>query len=302
LAKIAVELERALRRRAEDGAGGIASARMIASGDGWTVADVICTSGPQDRPFEEQHARYSIAMVVAGSFEYRTARGHALMTPGSLLLGNEGQCYECGHRHAAGDRCVSFWYAPEYFERLAADSGARGRLGFRNARLPAVAAVSPLVARAAAGAVGSADVSWEELAVKLAASALDADRGSRADAAVLPLNGVARVTRTIRAIERQPDAGLSLQHLARRAGLSPYHFLRTFQHLTGVTPHQYVRRTRLRDAALRLADRPARILDVALDSGFGDLSNFNRAFRGEFGVSPSRWERRDRRDRRETNW
>ena len=291
MAKIAVELERALTRRAEHGTGGMASARMIASGDGWTVADVICTSGPQDRLFEERHARYSIAMVVAGSFEYKTPRGHALMTPGSLMLGNEGQCYECGHQHAAGDRCVSFWYAPEYFERLASDSGARGRLGFRNARLPAVAVVSPLVARAAAGAVGSADVSWEELAVKLAASALDADRGSRADADVLPLNGVARVTRTIRAIERMPDASLSLQHLASGAGLSPYHFLRTFERLTGVTPHQYVRRARLRDAALRLADRSARILDVAFDSGFGDLSTFNRAFRAEFGVSPSRWER-----------
>ena len=296
MAKIAVDLERALARRAEHGTEGVASARMIASGDGWTVADVVCTSGPQDRPFEERHTRYSIAMVVAGSFEYRTPRGHALMTPGSLLLGNEGQCYECGHQHAAGDRCVSFWYAPEYFEQMAADSGARGRLGFRNARLPAIAAVSPLLARAAAGAVGSADVGWEEIAVKLAASALDADSGGRADVNVLPLNAVARVTRTIRAIERHPDASLSLQSLARGAGLSPYHFLRTFERLTGVTPHQYVRRARLRDAALRLTDSPAKIVDVALDSGFGDVSNFNRAFRAEFGVSPSRWERRDRRE------
>ena len=125
MAKIAVELEHALTRRAEHGTGGMASARMIAAGDGWTVADVICTSGPQDRPFEERHARYTIAMVVAGSFEYKTPRGDALMTPGSLMLGNAGQCYECGHQHAAGDRCVSFWYASEYFERLASDSGAR---------------------------------------------------------------------------------------------------------------------------------------------------------------------------------
>jgi len=139
-------------------------------------------------------------------------------------------------------------------------------------------------------------VAWEEIAVKLAASALDADRGGRADVNVLPLNAVARVTRTIRAIERHPDAGLSLQSLARGASLSPYHFLRTFERLTGVTPHQYVRRARLRDAALRLTDSPAKIVDVALDSGFGDVSNFNRAFRAEFGVSPSRWERRHRRE------
>jgi len=67
--------------------------------------------------------------------------------------------------------------------------------------------------------------------------------------------------------------------------LSPYHFLRTFERLTGVTPHQYILRARLREAALRLAE-PGRVLDIALDCGFGDLSNFNRTFRAEFGVSP----------------
>jgi AraC family transcriptional regulator len=79
---------------------------------------------------------------------------------------------------------------------------------------------------------------------------------------------------------------LTLETLATESGLSPYHFLRTFERLTGVTPHQYVLRARLRKAALRLADGAERITDVAFDCGFGDISNFNRAFRGEFGVSP----------------
>ncbi len=79
--------------------------------------------------------------------------------------------------------------------------------------------------------------------------------------------------------------------LGREAGLSPYHFLRTFERLTGLTPHQYVRRARLRQAAMRLAADPGRVLDIALDSGFGDVSNFNRAFRAEFGVSPRGYRR-----------
>jgi AraC family transcriptional regulator len=288
LAKIAIELERALARRAEHGTRGVAAARTIAAGDGWSVADVVCTSGPQDRPFEEQHSHYSVAVVVAGSFEYRSPRGHGLMTPGSLMLGDAGQCYECGHRHAEGDRCVAFWYEPAYFERLAADAGVRGRPGFNSARLPALAAVSPLVARAAAGAVGS-EVPWEELGVKLAAAALGVDEGRGGDANGLAPNAAARVTRTIRAIERHQDSALSLQRLARAAGLSPYHFLRIFERLTGITPHQYVRRARLREAAIRLTGAPAKVLDIALDCGFGDVSAFNRAFRAEFGVSPTRY-------------
>jgi AraC family transcriptional regulator len=68
--------------------------------------------------------------------------------------------------------------------------------------------------------------------------------------------------------------------------VSSYHFLCIFQQLTGVTPHQYVLRARLREAAMRLTAEPAKILDIALDCGFGDVSNFNHAFRAEFGVSP----------------
>jgi AraC-like DNA-binding protein len=65
-----------------------------------------------------------------------------------------------------------------------------------------------------------------------------------------------------------------------------YHFLRTFDGLVGVTPHQYVLRARLRHAAVRLVREAGSVLDVALDCGFGDISNFNQAFRTEFGVSP----------------
>ena len=135
---------------------------------------------------------------------------------------------------------------------------------------------------------GSAGVAWEELSIKLAAQTVQLVGGLSSHSNSAPPSAVARVTRVVRAIERNPDAKLTLGRLAREAGLSPYHFLRTFERLTGLTPHQYLLRARLREAAVRLAGagQRARILDIALDSGFGDVSNFNRAFRAEFGVSP----------------
>jgi AraC-like DNA-binding protein len=289
LAKIAVALDRALAQREVDGTPGAATPRIVARGDGWTVADVICTSGPRDRSFEEQHTCYAIAVVVGGTFQYRSTLGGGLMTPGALMLGNPGQCYECGHQHGRGDRCVAFWYEPGYFERLVGEVSARGAgVGFRVPRLPAIRPFSPLVARAAAGIMGASDVAWEELGVRLAASTAAVDgRSPRVD--TVPPNAAARVTRAVRMIERHSDAGLTLTGLARDAGLSPYHFLRTFERVTGATPHQYILRARLRDAALRLADAPGKIVDVAFDCGFGDVSNFNRAFRAEFGVTPGSW-------------
>jgi AraC family transcriptional regulator len=122
--------------------------------------------------------------------------------------------------------------------------------------------------------------------VRLAVQAVQLVRGFLPDPNDAPPSDVARVTRTVRMIERHPDTRLTLGSLAREAGLSRYHFLRTFERLTGVTPHKYVLRARLREAAMRLAAEPARVLDIAFDSGFGDVSNFNHAFRAEFGVSP----------------
>jgi AraC-like DNA-binding protein len=287
LGKIASDLHRALTSRAEHGAPGRTAASRIAAGERWSVADVICTSGPADRPFEERHDDVSIAVVVAGSFQYRSPGGRAMMTPGSLLLGNAGDCFECGHEHAAGDRCVAFRYAPSFFEQIAADTGApHGERTFRASRLPPLRALSPLTARAAAGAALALEVSWEETAVEIAAAAVRLTAGLPVAHSAAPTEAIARVTESVRRIEDEPGAPWTLARLAADAGRSPFHYLRTFQQLTGVTPHQFVLRARLRAAALRLLADDAKVIEVALTAGFGDVSNFNAAFRTEFGVTP----------------
>jgi AraC family transcriptional regulator len=114
-------------------------------------------------------------------------------------------------------------------------------------------------------------------------------RRPSADQRGVPLNAESRVTRTVRTIHRHPGAALTLGQMARQTGLSPYYFLRTFERVAGLTPNQYVRRARLREAATRLVAESSKVIDVALDCGFTDISNFNRAFRTEFGLSPRKF-------------
>ena len=243
---------------------------------------MVCTAGPRDPRFEEQHAIPTIAIVLSGSFQYRSTSGRAVMTPGSLLFGHPGHYFECSHEHAVGDRCVSFQYDPTHF----ADVVPSGQSG----RLPPVRSISALTSSVYAALAGSSSASWEELAVALAGqTARSVDS--------VTLEAESRVTRVVRMIDNEPAADTSLDRLASETHLSPYHFLRTFQRVTGVTPHQYILRMRLRRAAVRLATDDARVIDIAFESGFTDLSNFNRTFRAEFGVSPRTY-RRDSAARR----
>ena len=295
LAKIAVDGERTLARRRTHAGPGRFDARLLAKGHGWTVEDIVCSCGPQDRPYDEQHDHFAIAIVTSGTFQYRGSgtNGREMMTPGSLLLGSPGQSFECGHEHSVGDRCLSFRFTPEVFETMVSGAASRGATRtFRSLRLPPVRALSPVIADACAALAGSTEIAWEELGVRLAVRAVQVDGDVEPDRSAISPAAVARVTRTVRMIEAHPAGDLTLIGLARVARLSPFHYLRTFQSLTGATPHQYLLRTRLRAAATRLATGTARILDVAFDAGFGDVSNFNRAFRAEFGVNPRAYQRR----------
>lgn len=310
MAKIAASLGRAVAAPPAHSGPGRVDAQVLARGNGWIVRDIVCSCGPQDRPYDEQHDHVTIAIVTSGTFQYRgsASNGRELMTPGAVLLGSPGQCFECGHEHAFGDRCLSFHFTPEYFESIAAGSGARGaERVFRSLRLPPVRTLSTVIADACAALMGPADVAWEELGIRLAERTVQVDGGIEQEPKTISPAAVARVTRTVRMIHRQPATDLTLVRISREARLSPFHYLRTFESLTGVTPHQYLLRTRLRAAAVRLATEPAKILDIALDTGFGDVSNFNRAFRAEFGVNPRFYRQEPRRlqdrnaDRNEAN-
>jgi AraC family transcriptional regulator len=243
---------------------------LLASGSDWRVDDVVCSSGPRDRPFEERHDWACVAL-----------------TPGALLLGNSQHCFECGHEHAVGDRCLSFHFAPEFLENVAVAAPGVRRLAFTVPRLPPIPALLPIIAAAEAAHRGAAETEFEELALRLAGAVSITLSGARAKIRAPSRRDERRITPVLRRIEAEADEPLSLANLARTAAMSPYHFLRTFRAVVGVTPHQFILHTRLQRTALRLRGTTDNVSDIAFAAGFGDLSTFNRRFRRLMGTSPS---------------
>src|SRR5215510_12746710 len=104
-----------------------------------------------------------------------------MMTPRSLLLGSPGQCFECGHEHGVGDRCLAFHFAADYFHDIAEDRDTRRALrAFQVPKLSPIRTLSPIVADACAALSGSPHVAWEELGIRLAARAFRIDNETKA--------------------------------------------------------------------------------------------------------------------------
>jgi AraC family transcriptional regulator len=87
-------------------------------------------------------------------------------------------------------------------------------------------------------------------------------------------------------IETHFSGDLSLDDIARSAGVSRYYMVRAFGFATGCSVMRYVRGRRLTEAARSLAGDAPDILTVALDAGYGSHEAFTRAFRDQFGLTP----------------
>lgn len=84
------------------------------------------------------------------------------------------------------------------------------------------------------------------------------------------------------------DESCTTEEVAAEAGFSRFHCHRIFRAMTGESISELVRRLRLERAAHRLRHEPVKVLDVALDAGYGSEEAFSRAFRRVCGMSPSR--------------
>ena len=82
------------------------------------------------------------------------------------------------------------------------------------------------------------------------------------------------------------DRNLTVEILARQAGMCPAHFTRAFKSVFGNTPGEFVETLRLNEARRRLSSRGKTIRSVAASVGFSDAGAFRRAFERRFGAGP----------------
>lgn len=254
--------------------------RLLQSG-AVSVIDYRCACGPADRPFAEAHAKHSISYVRRGSFGYRWRGRSFELVAGSVLVGYPGDEYMCTHdHHEGGDECLSFQYACEVIDEFTPK--ATWRVG----ALPPVAPLMVLGAWAQSVADADSNVGLDELGLMLGTRLAQVTTGKSPDASKPSARDRRRAVETALWIDANAHRDIDLATAANLAGLSCYHFLRVFSAVVGVTPHQYLVRARLRNAARLLVESETSITEIAFDVGFNDVSNFVRTFGRAAGASP----------------
>ena len=250
------------------------------SSGGLSVVEYLCDSGPGDIPYSQYHHTFTLSFVRAGGFGYRHSGRAFDLVAGSILVGHEGDEYVCTHEHVHGDDCLSFEFSAELFD------GAGHQVPRLLAVVPPASQLMIAGELAQAAIDGRSDVGLDEVAWLLLQRISRHVSGAPADSTAVAAADRRRAVRTALWIDSHSVEPLNLEGIAREAGLSPFHFLRVFSRVLGVTPHQYLVRSRLRRAARMLTDEGRAVTDVAFDCGFGDLSNFVRTFHRAAGVSP----------------
>lgn len=267
--------------------------RVLHSG-GVRVVDHRCGAGPAEQPFLEQHDSFAIAYVRRGSFGYVTRGQRFELVAGSFLIGAPGAEFHCTHEHHAhGDECLSFHFSAAQLDAL----GLTPR-HWSSGALPPLTELGVLAERAQAAALGADDIGLDESGALLAARFLRLVAGRLPERVRVSARDRRRAVRAALWLEAHAREPLDLAGAARVAGVSAFHFLRLFARVTGVTPHQYLVRTRLRRAARMLARDERPIADIAYEVGFNDLSNFVRTFHRAAGTAPRQFRGAARQQRK----
>lgn len=247
------------------------------------IVDYRCDAGPQDIPFVELHTRASLSYVRRGSFGCKALGCHRELIPGSFLVGYPGDEYTCTHEHHdGGDECLSIQLAADIADELCGRSST-----WRIGALPPVAELAVAAEFVQRAVARRDDIGVDEAGLALVARFIRMRRGLSYAPQRLSASIRRRMVQSAEWLSANAAGRIDLAAAAARAGLSPFHFLRTFKAALGVSPHQFLLRTRLRVAAQRLLDeQDVPVTVIALEVGFEDLSNFVRTFHRAAGISP----------------
>ena len=229
------------------------------------------------------HDAYGLGAIEAGAERYRYAGSEHLAGAGSLVHMNDDVIHTGQSASDDGWRYRMVYVAPEVVTEV---TGARGwHFDVATRHDPRRAARVSALLRGLWADSGEPLAFDSALAELLDTFGLHARHHGPTGRVAAPAFGA-----VIDYLHAHLDQRLTLDELAAVAGLSPFHFLRTFRARHGATPQQMLMALRLAEAKRQLA-RGETAAQVAAAVGLSDQAHLTRAFARRYGTTPARYQR-----------
>lgn len=228
------------------------------------------------------HEAFGFGAIASGVERFRYRGSEHLAPADSLVLMNPDELHTGRAETEGGWRYRMLYLDADVLEALSGDRGWWFDHAVRH---------DPLRARQVGATLAAL---WSaESALAFDSGLLSLVELLRGDARIgrpAPRAGAPRFGPVLDFLRAHLEQTLTLDTLAAVAGLSPFHFLRSFKAVHGATPQQMLMALRLFEAKRRLAagERPA---EVAAAVGLADQAHLTRAFHRRYGVTPGRYAR-----------
>ncbi len=237
----------------------------------------------EDQGYEEVSPAFRASFVECGTFDLEVGEARFRVAPGDVLLSHPGMRFRAGFQgERFNDVCLSIVYEAANEDRFDV-----GKSWARSERpvLPASNRLRYLQWGLRRALDGGSPMFAEYCATEIfqapdeSPAALFSERkfGWYAE----------RVHHVRDRLDREFAEPLNVSGLARSVGMSMFHFTRVFAELTGLPPHRYLLRARLKAAHAMLRDGRS-VTETCYACGFNNLSHFSRSFARRYGGAPSR--------------
>lgn len=233
------------------------------------------------------HDEYVIAAFARGAQRTRICRQQGIAAAGTVMVIQPGEVHtgEAVQRDEGWDYCAFYPSASLVNEVAESIIGGSGELNFGAEGMRYDPALAQQMLQASAVMQQSPDAVEKECALYQILNTLIRQHGERTLKGGQKNALRADIRQAIDFLQSHYHQPLAVSEIAAVAGLSEFHFMRTFQKLTGLSVHQYLTQIRL-VRAKRLLSLGLDAAQTASDVGFFDQSHFIKKFRVHFGITP----------------